>query len=107
MAKLYTTLYSFKYIKFFLQFLLKRINVFFYCGLREGGKRHTLFSFFKKIKIQRTARPKAARRNDKAAAGSRAKEQYHAAPLTHHHSLFCHFPHPFYEISKKSISLAN
>jgi hypothetical protein len=65
-----------------------------YCGLREGGKRHPLFSFFKKIKIQRTARPKVARRNDKAAAGSRPKEQ-------------SHFFHPFYEISKKSISLAN
>ena len=65
-----------------------------YCVSREGGKRHPLFSFFKKIKIERTARPKVARRNDKVAAGSRQKEQ-------------SHFSHPFYEISKKSISLAN
>jgi hypothetical protein len=50
-------LYFLKYIKFFLQIFLKGINGIVISGAREGWKRHPLFFFFKKIKIQRTARP--------------------------------------------------
>jgi hypothetical protein len=55
--------------------------------------------FLKKIKIAKIARPKAARRNDKA-AGSRPKETICSHSLTTTIHFVVTFP-SFYEISKK------